>query len=207
MNTTSEPKPTLDQDHSRFSKFIIRSAAAAQVMILLAVAFLTAVPRANASMTVSTADQDFMLAAGQINLTEIRLGEYAAQNGPREDVKEFGRRMVKDHTALNANLKALAAQKGVTLSDSLDATHQKMVDKLTALTGSDFDKTYIADMFTGHTKAVKAFKTESAKTNDAEVKNFADNSIPVLEEHLKLITAIKNAAVGLRVSSASGARN
>lgn len=162
-------------------------------MILLAVAFLIAVPRANAAMTVSTADQDFLLAAGQINLTEIKLGEYAAQNGKRDDVKAFGRRMVKDHTALNDNLKALAAQEGVTLPDSLDATHQKMVEKLTALTSSDFDKAYIADMFTGHRKAIRAFKTESDKTKDAEVESFADNSIPVLEEHLKLITTIKKA--------------
>jgi putative membrane protein len=193
MNTTTEPKHTTDQDHSRFSKFIVRSAVATQVMILLAVAFLIAVPRANAAMTVSTADQDFLLAAGQINLTEIKLGEYAAQNGKRDDVKAFGRRMVKDHTALNDNLKALAAQEGVTLPDSLDATHQKMVEKLTALTSSDFDKAYIADMFTGHRKAIRAFKTESDKTKDTEVESFADNSIPVLEEHLKLITTIKKA--------------
>lgn len=193
MNTTAEPKRTTDQDLSRFSKFIVRPAAATQVMILLAVEFLMAVPRADAAMAVSTADQDFMLAAGQINLTEIKLGEYAVQNGKRDDVKAFGQRMVKDHTDLNDNLKALAAQKGVTLPDSLDATHQKMVDGLTALTGSDFDKAYSADMFTGHQKAIKAFKTESAKTKDAEVKSFADNSIPVLEEHLKLITAIKKA--------------
>jgi putative membrane protein len=149
------------------------------------------VPRANAAATVSTADQDFMLAAGQVNLTEMKLGEYASQNGKRDDVKEFGQRMVKDHTAINDDLKALAAQKDVTLPDSLDAAHQKMVDKLMALTGSEFDKAYIAGMFNGHKKAIKAFKAESAKTKDADVKSFADKSIPVLEEHLKLITAIK----------------
>jgi putative membrane protein len=191
MNANAELKQTMKQDHSRFSKFITRSAAATLGTLLLAVAFLMAVPRANAAMTVSTSDQDFMLAAGQINLTEIKLGEYAAKNGKRDDVKMFGQRMVKDHTAINDDLKALAAQKNVTLPDSLDATHQKMVDKLMALTGSDFDKAYIAGMFNGHKKAIKAFKAESAETKDADVKSFADKSIPVLEEHLKLITAIK----------------
>jgi putative membrane protein len=191
MNTNTESKHTMEQDHSRFSKFIVRSAAAMLGMMLLAVAFLMAVPRANAATTVSTADQDFMLAAGQVNLTEIKLGEYADQNGKRDDVKEFGQRMVKDHTAINDGLKSLAAQKDVTLPDSLDATNQKMVDKLTALTGSEFDKAYIAGMFKGHKKAIKAFKAESAETKDADVKSFADKSIPVLEEHLKLITAIK----------------
>jgi hypothetical protein len=46
-------------------------------------------------------------------------------------------------------------------------------------------------MFNGHKKPIKAFKAESAETKDADVKSFADKSIPVLEEHLKLITAIK----------------
>lgn len=99
--------------------------------------------------------------------------------------------MVKDHTAINDDLKALAAQKDVTLPDSLDATRQRMADKLMTLTGSAFDKAYIAGMFKGHKKAIKAFQAESAETTDADVKNFANQSIPVLEEHLQLITTIK----------------
>jgi putative membrane protein len=186
-----EAPRTVEQDHSRFFKFIVRSVAATLGTLLLAASFLMSVPRANAAMTVSTADRNFMLAAGQVNLTEIKLGEYAAQNGKRDDVKEFGQRMVKDHTAINDDLKSLAAQKDVTLPDSLDAAHQKMVDKLMALTGSEFDKAYITGMFNGYKKAIKAFKAESAETKDADVKSFADKSIPVLEEHLKLITAIK----------------
>lgn len=192
MNTNVESNHTMEQNRSPVSKYIVRSAAATLGALLLAVTFLMAVPRANADTTVSTADQDFILAAGQINLTEIKLGEYAAQNGQRDDVKTFGQRMVKDHTALNDNLKALAAQKSVTLPDSLDAADQKMADKLMALTGAEFDKAYTAGMFKGHKKAIKAFKAESAATTDAEVKSYADKSLPVLEEHLKLITAIKN---------------
>ena len=46
-------------------------------------------------------------------------------------------------------------------------------------------------MFNSHKKALKAFKAESAETKDADVKSFGDKSIPVLEEHLKLVTAIK----------------
>jgi len=194
MNTNMEVPWAVEQEHSRFSSFIVRSVAATLGMLLLAVVFLMAVPRANAATTVSTvstADQDFMLAAGQVNLTEMKLGEYAAQNGKRDDVKEFGQRMVKDHTAINDDLKALAAQKAVSLSDTLDATHQMMADKLMALTGSEFDKAYIAGMFKGHKKAIKAFKAGSDETIDTDVKSFADKSIPVLEEHLKLITAIK----------------
>jgi len=189
MNTKS--KHTMEQDRSRFPKRIVRSAAATLGMILLAMAFLMAVPRANAAITVSTSDQDFMLAAAQGGMTEVKLGELAATNGMRDDVKKFGQMMVKDHSAINDDLKALAAQKVVTLPDSLDAKHQGMVDKLTGLTGSDFDNAYIAGMVKGHKKDAKAFKAEAAETQDTDIKSFLDKSIPVVEAHLKCITAMK----------------
>jgi putative membrane protein len=109
----------------------------------------------------------------------------------RDDVKAFGQMMVKDHTAINDDLKALAAQKGVTLPDSLDAKHQGMVDKMAALTGSEFDDAYIASMIKGHKADAKAFKAESAATQDADIKSFLDKSIPVVEAHLKHVTAMK----------------
>jgi len=162
MNTNLEAPREFEKDDSRFSKFIVRSTAGT-LGIMLAVAFLMAAPRANAATAVSTADQDFMLAAGQVNLTEMKLGEYAVQNGKRDDVKEFGQRMVRDHADINDGLKSLAAQKTVTMPDSLDAAHQKMVDKLTALTGSDFDNAYIAEMFKGHKRRSRHSKPNPPK--------------------------------------------
>jgi Predicted outer membrane protein len=169
----------------------IKSASATLGMTLLAAGLLIAVPRANAATTVSTADKDFILAAAQGGMTEVKLGELAAQKGTRDDVKAFGQMMVKDHTAINDDLKALAAQKGVTLPDSLDAKHQGMVDKMAALTGSEFDDAYIAGMIKDHKMDAKEFKAESAETKDADIKSFVDKSIPVVDEHLKRITAMK----------------
>ncbi len=124
-------------------------------------------------------------------MTEVKLGELAAQSGMRDDVKAFGQMMVKDHTAINDDLKALAAHKGVTLPDSLDSKHQRMVDKMASLSGSAFDDSYIAHMIKAHTGDAKAFNTESSGTKDADIKSFVDKSIPVVEDHLKRIKAMK----------------
>ncbi len=139
----------------------------------------------------AAADQDFMLAAAQGSMTEVKLGELATQKGLRADVKEFGQMMVKDHSAINDDLKALAAQKSMTLPDRLDAKHQGMVDKLAALTGSAFDDAYVAAMIKGHKNDAKAFKAESTATQDADVKSFLDKSIPVVESHLQHVMAMK----------------
>jgi putative membrane protein len=47
-----------------------------------------------------------------------------------------------------------------------------MVDKMSALTGSDFDDAYIAGMIKDHKTDAKAFKAESSATQDADVKGF-----------------------------------
>jgi len=191
MNTNTESKHAVEQDNARFPKLIASSAAATLGMALVAVGLLLAAPSANAATTVSPADKDFILAAAQGGMTEVKLGELAAQNGKRDDVKAFGQMMVKDHSAINGDLKALAAQKGVTLPDSLDAKHQGMVDKMAALTGSEFDDAYITGMIKDHKMDAKEFKAESAGTKDADIKSFLDKSIPVVEAHLQHIKAMK----------------
>jgi putative membrane protein len=189
MNINTKSKYAMDQDPAPFLKLISKSASATLGMALLAVGLL--VPRANAATTLSTADQGFILAAAQGGMTEVKLGELASTNGMRDDVKEFGQMMVRDHTAINNDLIALAAQKGVTLPDSLDAKHQRMVDRMTALTGSEFDDAYIAGMIKAHKKDAKAFNAEAAATQDTDIKNFLDKSIPVVEAHLKHVTAMQ----------------
>ena len=160
-------------------------------MTLVAAGFFLAMPCVKAATAMAAADQDFILAAAQGGMTEVKLGDLAAQNGTRADVKEFGQMMVKDHSAINADLKALASQKGVTLPDSLDTKHQGMVDKLAALNGSAFDEAYISAMVKGHKMDAKAFKAESVATTDADIKSFVDKSLPVVEMHLEHIKAMK----------------
>jgi putative membrane protein len=167
----------------------INSISATLGMALVVAGLLA--PRANAATPIATADQGFILAVAQGGMTEVKLGELAAQKGTRDDVKEFGQMMVKDHTAINNSLKALAAQKGVSLPDNLDAKHQAMVDKMAALTGPAFDDAYIATMIKAHQQDAKAFKAESAATKDEDINNFVDKSIPVVEAHLKHVTAMK----------------
>ena len=189
MNTKSQR--AVEQDKSRFLNLISNSTSATLGMTLVAAGLLLAIPCAKAETKLSSADNNFILAAAQGGMTEVKLGELAAQKGMRDDVKAFGQMMVKDHTSINGDLKALAAQKGVTLPDSLDAKHQAMVDKMAALKGSEFDGAYIADMIKDHKMDAKEFKAESAQTQDANIKSFVDKSIPVVDGHLKRITAMK----------------
>ena len=50
---------------------------------------------------------------------------------------------------------------------------------------------FVNRMIKAHQKDARAFKAESAATQDADIKNFLDKSIPVVEAHLKIIMAMK----------------
>jgi putative membrane protein len=186
MNMNTKTKHTVN---TPFLRPISKFTSATLAMVLLALGLL--VPCVKAQTPISMADTNFILAAAQGGMTEVKLGELASTNAMRDDIKAFGHMMVRDHTAINDDLKALAAQKGVTLPDSLDAMHQEMVDKMAALSGSGFDDAYIKGMIKAHKKDAKAFKAESAATQDADIKSFLDKSIPVVEAHLQHIKTMQ----------------
>ena len=190
MNIITESKHATEHTKAWFLKLPAGSTAA-RLALALAAGLLVACPGAQAQTNLATMDSDFIVTAAQGSMTEVALGQLATEKGVRDDVKGLGKMMVKAHTKMGDDLKSLATQKGVILPTTLDAKHQAHLDKMTALTGTEFDDAYIAGMVKGHTKDAKAFKNESDSTQDADIKGFLDKSIPVVEMHLKHVTAMQ----------------
>lgn len=139
-----------------------------------------------------TTDQQFILKAAQGGMTEVELGKLAQQNGSAADVKQFGSRMVTDHSKADADLKSLADKKGVTVPTTLDARHQAMVDKFQHLSGPAFDKAYVHAMVKDHEKDAAEFRQVSTSSQDPDVKAFAGDTLKVIESHLSDIKSIES---------------
>ena len=118
-------------------------------------------------------------------LAEVEHGRLAAQNAASADVKQFGQRMVDDHSKAGDELKGLAAQKNFTLPTELDQKHRAMQDKLAKLKGEAFDKAYMSHMLTAHQQAVTLFQSEAKSGKDADTKAWAAKTLPTLQEHYK----------------------
>ncbi len=144
-----------------------------------------------AAPPLSTEDAKFILSAAQGGMTEVKLGELAVGIGARDDVKALGRRMAKDHEAINSDLKALANQKGVSLPDAMDEKHLEIVERMAGLDASKFDQAYITHMIKAHKKDAKAFNSERSSTSDADIKLFLEKVIPIVEGHLKQARALQ----------------
>lgn len=138
----------------------------------------------------SSQDRKFLMDAAMGGLMEVELGRVAAQKGSSEAVKQFGQRMVDDHSAANTELMSLATSKGITLPTALDEKHQEHVTKMSAMSGADFDRAYMKMMVSDHTKDVSEFEKQSTKGADADLKAFAAKALPTLQEHLKLARSL-----------------
>lgn len=119
--------------------------------------------------------------AGGSNLLANLLVEKASSS----DVKKFGQRMVDDHSRANDQLKQLASQKKVDLPQDLSAKDKATKASLEKLSGEQFDQAYMKGMVKDHKKDVSEFRRESTSAQDPDVKKFAAETLPTLEDHLK----------------------
>jgi putative membrane protein len=134
----------------------------------------------------ATADTAFAKEAAIGGMAEVDLGNLAKQNASNQDVKQFGDRMVTDHSKANDELKQWASSNNVTLPTELDAKHKALKDRLSKLNGDAFDKAYMRAMVSDHKEDVAKFRRESTSGKNADLKAWAGKTLPTLEDHLKM---------------------
>ncbi len=150
----------------------------------------TASPTA-ASAPASKDDADFAVMAANAGMTEIELSKVAMASSTNEDIKKYAQMIVDEHTAAATKLGTIATSKQITLPAYLSDASKKDVDDLSKKKAKDFDKAYVGMMVDDHKKAVDAFKKESEKSTDADLKAFATETLPTLQKHLDEATAMK----------------
>jgi putative membrane protein len=128
--------------------------------------------------------QSFASQAAVIGKAEIELANIALNNTKNEEIRLYAERMVKDHSAADAKLKKIAAKENLSLPQSLDAEHQAVKQKLSALKDDAFDREYRKEMAKGHDKAVALFESASQnKQMPEDLREFAASTLSTLEDH------------------------
>jgi len=131
--------------------------------------------------------QSFASQAAVIGKAEIELGQIALKNTQDEGVRKYAERMVKDHSAADKKLQAIAAKENLQLPQKLDPEHESLKTKLQSLKGEDFDRAYVQAMAKGHDKAVALFESASQQPQMPEdLKQFAASTLPTLEQHKEM---------------------
>jgi putative membrane protein len=129
-------------------------------------------------------DEAFVRVAARGGLAEIKLGKLAMDQGSNEGVKAFGTRMVAEHTKAGNELKEAAKEENIGLPTDLSAKDQTTYDRLSKLSGADFDQAYAQDMVKDHQQDLRDFQREANHGNDDVIRSFASATVPMIQQHL-----------------------
>lgn len=146
---------------------------------------------------VAHVDAAFMKKAAENGLAEVEASRSAASKATNTQVKSFAQQMVDDHTKTNDELKALATSKGVKLPTEPTLAQRAKLKILQGSDGANFDKRY-AESFgvKAHEETVSLFQKEAQKAKDADVKTWADKSLPALQHHLEMAKDLDKSVSG-----------
>jgi putative membrane protein len=136
-------------------------------------------------------DKQFLAKAAQSDVNEIKLSQLAEEKASNPAVKAFAQKMVAEHKKLSASMKPFADSWELTAPTDLDDDHKQEYSKLNGLSGADFDKEYVDQMVSDHTKALDAFTTEAKDTRDAKFKATVLKGKTVVAAHKNMAYDLK----------------
>ena len=186
------------------------------VVLLASTAFMPAValaqtpqatprPAATQAGAQVPAAADFVNRAAISNMFEIQSSQLAQQKAQNDRVRQFAQNMVQDHTAAGDKLKSSAQGiQGATIPSSLDQPHQQMVQTLQSASGPGFDRDYVQMQVTAHRDAVSLFDQYAQNGDNQQLKQFAQQTLPTLREHLQSVEQIQNSLPPARVGATQG---
>ena len=146
-----------------------------------------------AGANLSHQDKEFVKDAAENNAAEIASSQLALQHASSGDVKSFAQMMIDDHTKTGNELKGLADQKGVKISDSPSLMQKTQAKMLAQRKGASFDQHYAESIgVKAHQDTIKIFQKEADKGTDPELKAWAAKTLPALQQHLQQAQALKS---------------
>jgi putative membrane protein len=136
--------------------------------------------------TAAQGDKAFVQEAASGGQMEVELGRYASRHAASPDVKRFGEHMVADHGKANAELERVAKRESIDLPGEPNAKHAETIRRLTSLKGAEFDRAYMQAMVEDHEEDVAKFREVAGSAESKQVKEFAQKTLPRLQEHLEM---------------------
>jgi putative membrane protein len=136
-------------------------------------------------------DQKFLAEAAQDGKAEIELAQLAESKASSPGVKRLAQKLVADHTKANKQLESLPQASQALQSAAVPAATGSTVDRLSQLSGKEFDQAFVEQVIQDHENAISRFKDAAASAQDPEVKQFATKTLPILEQHLQMAKSLQ----------------
>ena len=142
-------------------------------------------------------DPNIVYILDNANMLDSAAGAIAATKGTNSEVRDFGKRMMRDHHQLRQQGQDLAKKLAVTpaapANDNSKADYDKTMSRLNgAAKGNDFDKAYIDNEVTYHKAVLETATAAMGAAQNAELKNLIQKAAPAIQAHLDMAQSIQS---------------
>lgn len=134
----------------------------------------------------------------QLNQLEMRLGQWAEENGTTGPIRRFGDRLYRDHRFGDGKVNALAHAEDLTLlqPDQLPAAPKlrpvmQKAEQLQQEEGPASDNAFLNIVIQSHEMATSMLEDALAALPAGKVRELVSRLLPILEQHLDLARAIQ----------------
>ena len=153
-------------------------------VLLLALMSSSPLARADEKDTLNATETMFVKNEAAAGKAVVAVARLAVGKANKPEVKTLAETLVKDHSAVNGELKALATQKGIELSATIDPEETEALQKLEKSDGAEFDKKFLSHIISGHKKSVHSFEECVKDGKNVDLKTWAAKILPTLKAHL-----------------------
>ncbi len=140
------------------------------------------------------------------DLFELKLGGIAQSRCHAPEVKEYARRMVVNHTAIEEIMTRIAIDESLALPSTIAAADGAVIAQLAALKGIEFDKAYMTIMVARHAKTLEMFRWQYDNCSNASLKTFAVQTMPIIGVHARAADALNAEVNKEEIAAAEAAR-
>jgi putative membrane protein len=138
-----------------------------------------------------SSDARFIDHVARDNEGEIELGKLAVQKAQSPEVKALAQRLVTDHSKANQQLKRLAQKESVSVPTGVGKEQKDLRAQLEKLNGAAFDRAFVDAEVKDHQNDITFYQNESNRLQDPQLRSFAQQTLPVLQEHLQMAERVE----------------
>ncbi len=148
-------------------------------------------PPAAPSPVLSAQDQSFVNSADASDQFEISSSQLALQKSRSPAIRRFAQRMIDDHSKTTQQLAAIAQTKGTNPQPMMTSDQEGIISGLQGASGRAFNADYVRGQNTNHRMAVQVFQTEIASGTDPDLHAFAQQTLPIIQDHLAMAQRLR----------------
>jgi putative membrane protein len=149
-------------------------------------------PMASAPSTQpSPTDQSFVKQAIERNYADIALSKIALQRSQQPNIQAFAQHMIDAHTTANDALRQLADKDGIYEPKDANARQDATAARLSSLSGTQFDRAYVAAMVRSHDMAMSSYNHEITAGQNKEIVGWAKTTLPSIQQHDQTARALR----------------